>query len=413
MFRERILSQINVILQSVESIVSQLQEVRQYPNDEEQLWWDCQHVQLQCQSISQEDYHENCSYLETSSEINNNIEDEEARCAVSDLGPLCSVHEVEKHAEVYHALLRAFVEADPEQGGVVTRQSFAQLLDTAADVLAAHGDCAYILEDEDAMQAMFEAVNLSKSGLISYNEWYEFCREHLGVASTMSVSASSTPTAQYTLYYGDEPDSTGDESEETPDQQQPGQNDIVMSNLLSCISFCAPNLIFNPKKSMRLKKKKWRKRTKKELHPHLLRMWQHSSELFSPPDAPPATVPAPPSPYPVVDWSQVNKRFLGNLPEPTPFPLSGCSPDEKFYRDCDKQGSYTNTRWKLGDAFGSRRGYLTEDGVIAPSGSGQMIHGYVWSDQFRCWVLQTKKKDVKKKVPINSKQKLERKEKSR
>ena len=91
MFRERILSQINVILQSVESIVSQLQEVRQYPNDEEQLWWDCQHVQLQCQSISQEDYHENCSYLETSSEINNNIEDEEARCAVSDnLGPLCS-----------------------------------------------------------------------------------------------------------------------------------------------------------------------------------------------------------------------------------------------------------------------------------------------------------------------------------
>ena len=167
MFRERILSQINVILQSVESIVSQLQEVRQYPNDEEQLWWDCQHVQLQCQSISQEDYHENCSYFETSSEINNNIEDEEARCAVSDLGPLCSVHEDEEHAEVYHALLRAFVEADPEQGGVVTHQSFAHLLDTAANVLAAHEDCAYILEDEDAMQAMFEAVNLSRSGLIS------------------------------------------------------------------------------------------------------------------------------------------------------------------------------------------------------------------------------------------------------
>ena len=164
---------------------------------------------------------------------------------------------------------------------------------------------------------------------------------------------------------------------------------------------------------MRLKKKKWRKRTKKELHPHLLRMWQHSSELFSPPDVPPATVPAPASPYPVVDWSQVNKRFLGNLPEPTPFPLSGCSPDEKFYRDCDKQGSYTNTRWMLGDAFGSRRGYMTEDGVIAPSGYGQTLHGYVWSDEFRSWVLQTKKKDAKKKVPFNHKQKLERKEKLR
>ena len=412
MFREKILSQIQVILESVQSIVSQLQHVSQDPN-EEQLWWDCQDVQLQCQSISPDNIHENCSQHENSSEINNNVEDEEAYCAVSGIGPLCSDHEDEDHAEVHHALLRAFVEADPEHGGVVTRQSFAHLLDTAADVLAAHGDCAYILEDEDAMQAMFEAVNLSKSGLISYNEWCEFCREHLGAASTTPVSASSNLTGQYTLYFGDEPDSAGDESEETPDQQQPGQNDTVISNLLSCVSFCAPNLIFNPKKSARLKKKKWKKRTKKELHPHLLRMWQHSSELFSPPDAPPATIPAPASPYPVVDWSQVNKRFLGNLPEPTPFPLSGCSPDEKFYRDCDKQGSYTNTRWMLGDAFGSRRGYLTEDGVIAPSAHGQTLHGYVWSDEFRGWVLQTKKKDAKKKVPFNHKQKLERKEKLR
>ena len=410
MFREKILSQIQVILESVQSIVSQLQHVSQDPN-EEQLWWDCQDVQFQCQSISQENIHENCSQHENSSEINNNVEDEEAHCAVSNIGPLCSDHEDEDHAEVHHALLRAFVEADPEHGGVVTRQSFARLLDTAADVLAAHGDCAHILEDEDAMVAMFEAVNLSKSGLITYNEWCVFCREHLATSAT-PVSLSSTLSDQYTLYYGDESTFSGDESEETA-EQQPGQNDIVMSNLLSCVSYCAPNLIFNPKKSARLKKKKWKKRTKKELHPHLLRMWQHSSELFSPPDAPPATTPAPASPYPVVDWSQVNKRFLGNLPEPTPFPLSGCSPDEQFYKDCDKQGSYTNTRWMLGDAFGSRRGYLTEDGVIAPSGSGQMLHGYVWSDQFRCWVLQTKKKDVKKKVPINSKQKLERKEKSR
>ena len=135
MFRERILSQVNVILQSVESIVSQLQEVSQYPNDQEQFWWDCQDVQSQCQSRSPDEDFENCSKL--------------SHCAVSidETFPLCSDDneddEDEGKAEVHHALLRAFVEADPEQGGVVTRQSFAHLLDTAADVLAAHGDCAY------------------------------------------------------------------------------------------------------------------------------------------------------------------------------------------------------------------------------------------------------------------------------
>ena len=67
----------------------------------------------------------------------------------------------------------------------------------------------------------------------------------------------------------------------------------------------------------------------------------------------------------------------------------------------------------VGNPFGSRRGFLTEDGVIAPSGYGQTLHDYVWSDQFRGWVLQTKKKNVKKKVSINHKQKVERKEKSR
>ena len=412
MLKEEILNQVNAILQSVQSIVSHIQHVSQNPNEEEQFWWDeCQNVNVECQSYFQE--YENCSKLSTTSLLLSDVKPAEidADPAATDEevpGPACSD---EHRAEVHHALLRAFVEADPEHGGVVTRQSFARLLDTAADVLAAHGDCADILEDEDAMQAMFEAVNLSKSGLITYNEWCVFCREHLATSAT-PVSPSSTLSDQYTLYYGDESTFSGDESEETA-EQQPGQNDIVMSNLLSCVSYCAPNLIFNPKKSARLKKKKWRKRTKKELHPHLLRMWQHSSELFSPPDAPPATVPAPASPYPVVDWSQVNKRFLGNLPEPTPFPLSGCSPDEKFYRDCDKQGSYTNTRWMLGDAFGSRRGYMTEDGVIAPSGNGQTLHGYVWSDEFRGWVLQTKKKDAKKKVPFNHKQKLERKEKLR
>ena len=57
MFREKILSQIQVILESVQSIVSQLQHVSQDPN-EEQLWWDCQDVQLQCQSISPDNIHE-------------------------------------------------------------------------------------------------------------------------------------------------------------------------------------------------------------------------------------------------------------------------------------------------------------------------------------------------------------------
>ena len=38
-----------------------------------------------------------------------------------------------------------------------------------------------------------------------------------------------------------------------------------------------------------------------------------------------------PDPYPIIDWSKVNKRFIANIPEPTLCPIHSCSPDPAFY----------------------------------------------------------------------------------
>ena len=47
-------------------------------------------------------------------------------------------------------------------------------------------------------------------------------------------------------------------------------------------------------------------------------MWQNAGDLVAPRES--ATKPVPNvevvSPYPIIDMSKVNKRFLSNLPEP-------------------------------------------------------------------------------------------------
>ena len=181
----------------------------------------------------------------------------------------------------------------------------------------------------------------------------------------------------------------------------------------------APNGKFNPKMSLKLKKKKRQKREKKELHPDLIAVWHHATEFFSFPDVKCVEVV---SPYPKVDWTKVNKRLISNIPDPTPQAVHGVHQDPAFYESKEVlkphvPGTYPKRhtmsvppRFREKNPFGTLPGYLTDAGVVHPDSNPQQVHGYVWSPSCQQYILHAEfmTEDKQKKV-YNFKKKLKRK----
>merc|ERR1739849_14440 len=90
------------------------------------------------------------------------------------------------HSELYHSLLKLFVDADTNKDGLVSRASFSKLIDAAAAMPRAYG---YAPEDSElykteaekdaARQKMFDSMDLKSTGVITFDEWLKFCREHI------------------------------------------------------------------------------------------------------------------------------------------------------------------------------------------------------------------------------------------
>merc|ERR1712082_54078 len=90
------------------------------------------------------------------------------------------------HAEMYHSLLKLFVDADTNKDGLVSKASFSKLIDAAATLPRAYG---YAPEDSDlykteaekdaARQKMFDSMDLKSTGVITFDEWLKFCQEHI------------------------------------------------------------------------------------------------------------------------------------------------------------------------------------------------------------------------------------------
>ena len=189
-------------------------------------------------------------------------------------------------------------------------------------------------------------------------------------------------------------------------------DETFIDSIISVVRRIAPDLRYSQAKSDARRKKKLRKERRKvtrSVHPDLRTMWQHASEFCSPPEVPTHVDTAPASLYPQVDWAQVNYRFLNNLPKPEMFPIEGCSPDENHLKHFNDPQKYDYRAWRSGKPFGQRSGFLTEDGVIAPGGYDQALHGYVWSDQYRGWVIQNRKRVVKEKPAMTAKKKPKKK----
>jgi len=90
------------------------------------------------------------------------------------------------HTELYHSLLKLFVDADTNRDGLVSKASFSKLIDAAAAMPRAYG---YAPEDSElykteaekdaARQKMFDSMDLKSTGVITFDEWLKFCHEHI------------------------------------------------------------------------------------------------------------------------------------------------------------------------------------------------------------------------------------------
>merc|ERR1712114_164345 len=90
------------------------------------------------------------------------------------------------HSELYHSLLKLFVDADTNRDGLVSKGSFSKLIDEAATMPRAYGFAPadadlYKTEAEKdaARQKMFDSMDLKSTGVITFDEWLKYCREHI------------------------------------------------------------------------------------------------------------------------------------------------------------------------------------------------------------------------------------------
>merc|ERR1712029_72396 len=90
------------------------------------------------------------------------------------------------YSELYHSLLKIFVDADTNRDGLVSKASFSKLIDTAASMPRAYGYAPadsdlYKTEEEKniARQKMFDSMDLKLTGVITFDEWLKFCEEHI------------------------------------------------------------------------------------------------------------------------------------------------------------------------------------------------------------------------------------------
>merc|ERR1711955_101647 len=90
------------------------------------------------------------------------------------------------HSEMYHSLLKLFVDADTNKDGLVSKASFSKLIDAAAEMPRAYGYAPADSElykteaEKDASrQKMFDSMDLKSTGVITFDEWLKFSREHI------------------------------------------------------------------------------------------------------------------------------------------------------------------------------------------------------------------------------------------
>jgi len=99
------------------------------------------------------------------------------------------------YSELYHCLIKMFVDTDTNKDGLVSRGSFSKLIDMAASIPRMYGYAPtdaelYKTEDEkeQARRKMFDSMDLKATGVITVDEWLKFCMEHI-IAKAATLAA--------------------------------------------------------------------------------------------------------------------------------------------------------------------------------------------------------------------------------
>merc|ERR1712227_1087887 len=103
------------------------------------------------------------------------------------------IPELESQLYTFRFLVFSF-QCDTNYDGLVSRESFSKLVDKAASIPRAHGYAPpdfelYKTDDERdaARKKMFDSMDLKSTGVITFDEWYRFCMEHIA-AKTATIA---------------------------------------------------------------------------------------------------------------------------------------------------------------------------------------------------------------------------------
>ena len=191
--------------------------------------------------------------------------------------------------------------------------------------------------------------------------------------------------------------------------------DPFLAAITRAIGKVAPKSVYSKVMGEKMKKERDERKVA-NIVPEMLRsVWESAESLWVESEVVRETIP---DPYPTLDWSKVNKRFISNIPSPSKIPKHGCSLDPAFYQYTSRfiTGTADNIKPKHQTEsfpFGSEWGYRTSEGVV--SVSSVVHHGYIW-DESGCWILhatQPKDKGKRKDDEENNKFEFKRRKKKR
>ena len=152
----------------------------------------------------------------------------------------------------------------------------------------------------------------------------------------------------------------------------------LMQSVFRLLSVAAPDAIYRPN---------WRQEeAQKLIHPVFYNLWSNCDSIFTDEkedDDIPQMV-KPDNIYRTIDLLNVNSRFIENIPKPNSYPVLGVSPDPDFYHKWYSKEDSTK-HYRSSFPHGALCGYETNIGIVAPP--TEPIHGYIWSDHFRSFVL--------------------------
>merc|ERR1711973_342882 len=90
------------------------------------------------------------------------------------------------YTELYHCLLKMFVDADTNNDGLVSRESFSKLVDAAGALPRVYGFAPKDSdlyknekEKEEARKRMFDSMDKKSTGVITFDEWLAYSLEHI------------------------------------------------------------------------------------------------------------------------------------------------------------------------------------------------------------------------------------------